>query len=1463
MRKTCEHNEKEHLDNSSSTSVDSATSEEISSSELDLLNPRRQIADKALGISHSTETVNLSGHSSCDRRNVSNPRKSASSIDLLEGRRDSPKRRRKSVRRLLPTRSRLTRKRSQKQVTLEETELSCGDIVLIRRKAQYYDEESGPASSVCTEEEFTHIAGGSNLSSAVVTRSEAILGNNKPLKKSLSQGRDIGCGEGPLTLLAGKQDGLKIKEYFSESSINSNQSDTDSSALNSTALNLKKISPKLAAKFGKELESARRCEKPLHGMQANPSQTVANALQQNHHDSMEWHPPAKNAPGELSPRKRNDDRNEQMHPARRFNMNPTGGEAYEFQAASEQYDHIKKRPPPYPTSEEPPNVHKTGNQFDPSTCSSKVHTGAKEESVIGSAGAPPSAFPFQYTPSGNLKIVPNQVVYETQKMSVLVDNPKNAKVNVSRENSLKSAAALEMKKIMKRGLKREVNYSVNKEPQIAVPSDSSHHLKLYPIAKRGETGDGVRENGLRNSNSDCMTKTSDDETEPVVSRSFYLDEQEIDWSKLTLPAKSHLLNLVEDRVKNFVNPDITVCVENNQFSCHHLVLQCYSSFFDRECEKVVELPPSKVTTRAFSLIYDWMIHSGQDSYSLLRRDNILEIFMAAQYLGIRELEEQCWAFIDSTVIFSEATAFMLYLDARKKNNKEVAQIMIPRVTTFFLPLVASNDYLQLTLEDVCTLLSSNYIQIHCEMQVFMSAIRWLMYDWAGRSSYVVEVMSCVRFGWILPWQLVDIRRNPANPEFLQVANHPEVNQMVEDGVAFAIVWYWYGKSNEQECLTWVRALDLKVPQQRNWDPKKQEYSSYQEFLDELENIRKAMEKKRRQIKRMRRANPTSYQAVGHSSASANISNNVSNSIPCDNPKNIPGMGSHKSWMKDSGLHRLVESQRNTTVESNDQNGSMPVSPRNGSYPKGNSNNDSYGEPGHQYLKANVHDILPHMVPPPEWLKGSENVAKSSGSPCRIKIATQAKDKGKANSESLLHIIHNIQEKKKDIAISVIQSSPSVMRVQPLSLKKKRQKCSPVTRNCIKRVRPQRKNSEEAKALLNKKRLWENFNNAACIIQRNVKSYCLRKKWRSLVFQLMHVEMKKRKSAIIIQSWWRKIRAQRKFRILLSSKRRKNSVTVSPIRTNKSLALKDKRMAYITSKLQSCSLSEAHQYVRSSIPSTSLYFHDWEAILVFGGITPKMSTNGIHFVSPKNNQGFFSKQSIGADGSHILRFNPGTNEWEQVPLALPEGRQHHSCAFLAGLVYVVGGCCVKKDLGSFKKEAATSISRSDIVGTTWVLDPANGVWKQLSCLTIPRQDFSLIAANGCLYAIGGMDGNGQILASVEQFNPKRGKWSFVSPMPEPRVGHAAARHLDLIWVAGGISAPSPLFLESASRFGSSLSSVITNSGATISDSVFVFDLKVDRWFAFMPLRFPRTYSSLFSINDRLFVVGGAATFFKGI
>lgn len=82
------------------------------------------------------------------------------------------------------------------------------------------------------------------------------------------------------------------------------------------------------------------------------------------------------------------------------------------------------------------------------------------------------------------------------------------------------------------------------------------------------------------------------------------------------------------------------------------------------------------------------------------------------YETFTELEEQCWAFLDSEEVFCEDTAFMLYIEAKRLLLDPIKELMIPRIRNFFLMLVSSQDFVELNIEEVCVLLSSNYIAVN-------------------------------------------------------------------------------------------------------------------------------------------------------------------------------------------------------------------------------------------------------------------------------------------------------------------------------------------------------------------------------------------------------------------------------------------------------------------------------------------------------------------------------------------------------------------------------------------------------------------------------------------------------------------------------------------------------------------------------------------------------------------------------
>lgn len=206
-----------------------------------------------------------------------------------------------------------------------------------------------------------------------------------------------------------------------------------------------------------------------------------------------------------------------------------------------------------------------------------------------------------------------------------------------------------------------------------------------------------------------------------------------------------------------------------------------------EVTKVV-LPPEKVSPNAFHFIYDWMLSSN----SKVHRQCFLEIFVAATFLRINELIEQCYTCMDSKGHFQEDTAFSLYLEGKKLGDPVTPALMISRVSRFFLILVASKEFIEFSLQEVLTLLSSHNIAVHSETEVLFSALRWIYFDWDARQSHLVSVMKCIRFGLLPPWQLVELTRSSNSPEIRPLMEVQEIYKMVEDGLHYVISKYYYG-----------------------------------------------------------------------------------------------------------------------------------------------------------------------------------------------------------------------------------------------------------------------------------------------------------------------------------------------------------------------------------------------------------------------------------------------------------------------------------------------------------------------------------------------------------------------------------------------------------------------------------------------------------------------------------------------
>ncbi|KAF2901103.1 hypothetical protein ILUMI_05083, partial [Ignelater luminosus] len=251
--------------------------------------------------------------------------------------------------------------------------------------------------------------------------------------------------------------------------------------------------------------------------------------------------------------------------------------------------------------------------------SSKKKTCSNSEPQRGESGT----FPFKITPSGNFKVDSQQVVFESQKFSVLVADPKHTKVNIHPENTN------ENKKVLCK-MHADHDFPRNSVMESIMGQNcfggslGSLIASTAPVRREKEA-------------SEYEGKVTDQILDPELNlnRLGYTASEPIDWHEVKLPEKTNLYLELYQRITNYTNADCKVYIDNEEFNCHLIVLQCYSEVFDEYVAvKKVELPSDKVSTGAFAFIYEWMI-TGEPAYTDLNRETVLDIFNASKYLKIK------------------------------------------------------------------------------------------------------------------------------------------------------------------------------------------------------------------------------------------------------------------------------------------------------------------------------------------------------------------------------------------------------------------------------------------------------------------------------------------------------------------------------------------------------------------------------------------------------------------------------------------------------------------------------------------------------------------------------------------------------------------------------------------------------------------------------------------------------------
>jgi len=131
---------------------------------------------------------------------------------------------------------------------------------------------------------------------------------------------------------------------------------------------------------------------------------------------------------------------------------------------------------------------------------------------------------------------------------------------------------------------------------------------------------------------------------------------------------------------------------------------------------------------------------------------------------------------------------------------------------------------------------------------------------------------------------------------------------------------------------------------------------------------------------------------------------------------------------------------------------------------------------------------------------------------------------------------------------------------------------------------------------------------------------------------------------------------------------------------------------------------------------------------------------------------------GEGGSGI--YDPATDSWGPLPPPAV-GRTWAGGAALDSRFYLVGGLgSAPECLGDFSPPACPTVE---------AYDPGTGRWATLAPMAQERFNPVVAALGGQVYAVGGVNGTGNVLNSAERYDPVANSWSPIASFPHYRNG----------------------------------------------------------------------------------------------
>uniref|UniRef100_A0A2C9JWS5 BTB domain-containing protein n=1 Tax=Biomphalaria glabrata TaxID=6526 RepID=A0A2C9JWS5_BIOGL len=226
--------------------------------------------------------------------------------------------------------------------------------------------------------------------------------------------------------------------------------------------------------------------------------------------------------------------------------------------------------------------------------------------------------------------------------------------------------------------------------------------------------------------------------------------------------------------------DAVIRVKNQSYPIHRNIMSSCSPYFK-----------SLFTSQAFSTkkkeitipglpaeIVGIIIDFAYTRTAKLTPDNIEILLPVADQYHVTGLLKLCCEYLYKSLTHENCLGILRFAQAHNCKGLEKAALRYT-LKNFNRVYTLSNEYLQLNLDMVCSLLSSHQLNVSCEEYVFDAVCRWVDYNPSMRKVHMKRLLATVRLG-LLPSAVFEGKVKVHR----LVLNNPEVQSLIADTDAF-------------------------------------------------------------------------------------------------------------------------------------------------------------------------------------------------------------------------------------------------------------------------------------------------------------------------------------------------------------------------------------------------------------------------------------------------------------------------------------------------------------------------------------------------------------------------------------------------------------------------------------------------------------------------------------------------------